>query len=253
MKPLLAIAVLSITLAVLPSSALSEGITSEQADAILKELREIRQLLERQQSQALANTIPPPAVPQIVKVSVAGAPTLGKDDAPLTLVEFTDYECAFCRQFHLTAFEELKKTYIDTGRVRFVSRDLPLEFHKHAGLAAEAARCAGDQGKYWETRHALMGTAAELSPEKILSTAQAVAPDGELLKVCLDTRKYQPAVQKDFADAHAVAITGTPTFVLGRTAPDQIEGALIVGAQPYVLFDSKIKELLGTEVHPGSP
>ena len=71
---------------------------------------------------------------------------LGREDAPLTLIEFTDYECPFCGRFHADAFVDLKKNYIDTGKVRFVSRDLPLSFHSNALGAAEGARCAGEQG-----------------------------------------------------------------------------------------------------------
>ncbi len=78
-------------------------------------------------------------------------PSLGKPDAPLTLVEFTDYECPLCRAFHTETFGTLKTRYIDTGKLRFVSRDQPLpEYHPNAMEAAHAARCAGDQGRFWE-------------------------------------------------------------------------------------------------------
>src|SRR5262245_31091471 len=118
----------------------NETITRSQADDILKELRLIRQLLERQQQPAA------PPRPTVATVAVPFTdPVLGKKDAPVTIVEFTDYQCTFCQRFHIATFPRLKSKYIDTGKVRFYSRDMPLDFHQNALKAAVAARCAGDQ------------------------------------------------------------------------------------------------------------
>src|SRR5262249_6919584 len=139
------------------------AINKEQADAIISELKQIKQLLERQQGQLARLTAPQPAdtPPQRGQMSVAeGWYAVGRADAPVTIVEFADYQCPFCKRFHMNTYSELKKNYIDTGKVRFVSRDLPLEFHPYALKAAEAARYAGDQGKYWELRDALYSTSA---------------------------------------------------------------------------------------------
>lgn len=240
--PLAATGLCLLLAAGMPGPASAEAMTSEQAEAILAELRQIRQLLERQQGAQVAE--PDPA--HALSVSVAGAHALGRDDAPITMVEFTDYECPFCREFHQTTFEKLKTAYIDTGQVRFVSRDMPLPMHQHAIMAAEAARCAGDQGKYWQARHAVMATPGELSAEAIMKAMRSVGADEALVKACLESRKYQPAVQKDLADAQAAGLTGTPSFVLGRGTSDPLRGELIVGAQPYAVFDAKIREILGT-------
>jgi protein-disulfide isomerase len=123
-----------------------EGITKQQADEILNELRQIRELLEKQTGAA-----PQQAGEQITKakVSTEGAYSIGSKDAPLTMVEFTDFQCPFCERFHTSTFADLKRDYIDTGKLRFVSRDLPLDFHPNAMQAAEAGRCAGEQGQYW--------------------------------------------------------------------------------------------------------
>src|ERR1035441_4839957 len=135
-----------------PGATKDQGITREQADEILKELRQIRQLLESQQAKA-----PQAQEEQVVKakVNLEGFAMLGSKEAPLTIVEFTDYQCPFCQRFHTTAFPELKKNYIDTGKVRFYSRDMPLDFHPDAMRAAEAARCASDQGQFWRLRDVL--------------------------------------------------------------------------------------------------
>src|ERR1700722_14637735 len=101
-----------------------DGITREQANQILDELRQIRQLLEEQTKPAAP---PAPPEPTKAKINVQGAEMLGSKDAPLTIVEFTDYQCPFCQRFHTTAFPEIKKNFIDTGKVRFYSRDMPLD------------------------------------------------------------------------------------------------------------------------------
>ena len=147
------------------TKAKSEAITKEQADEIVGELKQIRQLLEKQQEQlARVMAQQPSAVrlpPERVQMNVGhGWHSIGRPDAPVTLVEFADYQCPFCKRFHKNTYAELKKTYIDTGQVRFVSRDFPMEFHPLALRAAEAARCAGDQNKYWEMRDALYSTSA---------------------------------------------------------------------------------------------
>jgi protein-disulfide isomerase len=229
-----------------------EGMTRDQADAILNELRQIHQLLQNQQAAAAQ---PKPAAvaaaaePEKVKMSVGqGWYALGREDAPVTMVEFTDYQCPFCRRFESESFAQLKKDYIDTGKVRFVSRDLPLEFHPNAPGAANAARCAGEQNKFWELHDAIMqDTATDLSPDAILKYAQKVNLDIPSFKTCIDEKKFVAAIQKDTADAGTLGISGTPSFVIGKTAKDQIDGVRIVGAVPYSVFDSTIKNMLSVQ------
>lgn len=225
-----------------------EGMTRDQADGILNELRQIHQLLQSQQTAAGQ---PKPAVAQAapsdkIKMTVGqGWYALGRDDAPVTMVEFTDYQCPFCRRFESESFAQLKKTYIDTGKVRFVSRDLPLAFHPNAPAAATAARCAGEQHKFWELHDAIMqDSSSDLSPDAILQYAQRIKLDVPAFKSCLDEKRYVAAIQKDTADAGLLGITGTPSFVIGKTAKDQIDGVRIVGAVPFSVFDSTIKEML---------
>jgi protein-disulfide isomerase len=170
---------------------------------------------------------------------------MGRDDAPVTVVEFTDSQCPFCRRFETDSFAQLKKDYIDTGKVRFVSRDLPLDFHPNAPAAAMAARCAGDQHKFWEMRDAMMlDTATDLGPASILKYGQKTNLDMTAFSTCLSDKKYTEAIKKDTADAGTLGISGTPSFVIGKTAKDEIAGVRIVGAVPFAVFDSAIKDLL---------
>jgi protein-disulfide isomerase len=235
------------------ASKSSDAVTKEQADAIVAELKQIRQLLEKQQAQlALAMAPKPaaaPAPPEKVQMNVGdGWYAIGRADAPVTLVEFADYQCPFCKQFHTAAYAELKKNYIDTGKVRFVSRDLPLEFHPFALKAAEAARCAGDQNKYWELRDALYANAAPPNDDVVKKAAESLSLDEKGFRACLDSDKYKADVQKDAVEAATLQISGTPTFVLAKSAKDKLNGVRIVGAQSFATFQAAIDGLLKTEV-----
>ena len=127
--------------------ALKGDIASIKAELaeIKNQLTDIRQLLSQRPAQARrADNV-------VAKVSVADNPILGQHDAPITLIEFSDYQCPFCQRFFQTTFPVLKTEYIDAGKLRYVFRDFPLDsIHPQARKAAEAGHCAGDQGKYWE-------------------------------------------------------------------------------------------------------
>jgi protein-disulfide isomerase len=217
-----------------------EGITRKQADEILSELRQIRQLLQQQNSK---NT-PPEPPPQRAALKLEGMPMLGVKTAPLTIVEFTDYQCPFCQRFHVTTFADLKKNYIDTGMVRFFSRDMPLDFHPNAMRAAQAGRCANEQGKFWQLRDVMAANPNNLDMESIARFATDLKMDAKALRACVESDKYKNVVQNDLLEAMKVGATGTPTFVVGRTTAEGVDGELMVGALPFPMFDEKLKSLL---------
>jgi protein-disulfide isomerase len=221
---------------------LPEGMTRDQADAILSELKAIHQLLLNQNSLPAKESA---SAPEKIQMKLAsGWFSLGRDDAPITLVEFTDYQCPYCRKFHTDTFAELKKSYIDTGKVRFISRDLPLDFHPNAQKAAEAARCAGDQKKYWQLRDSMISNSADLSQDAILKLAQSDSLDMSSFRACLDADRYKAEIQRDAADAGSLGISGTPSFVIGKTSSGTLEGDRVVGAVPLSVFDSEIRKFL---------
>jgi len=222
----------------LPAAALAQepGITREQAEAILNELRQIRILLERAVRPPEAAEEPRKAV-----MRIQDDRWLGNKDAPLTLVEFTDYECTFCRRFQVMTFPELRKKYIETGKLRFTSRDLPLDFHARAFRAAEAARCAGDQGRFWEMRDLLVST-GKLDGEDITAHARQLKLDLKAFSACLADGKHRVAIQQDILEAAKLGINGTPGFVIGRSTPDGVEGEILMGAQPLPVFEAKLRE-----------
>ena len=221
-----------------PSKTKTEGITREQADAILAELRQIRQLLEKEQE-------PPPPPPKKVQTPVANDwHAIGREDAPVTVIEFADFQCQFCQLFHADTYPLIKKDYVDTGKVRFVSRDFPLpQIHPYALKAAEAARCAGDQGKYWELRNAMLESKT-VSEKVVTNLAKTLALDTGAFHACMNSDKYKDAVLADANEALALRIEGTPGFVVARSAKDKLDGVLIGGAASYSSFQSKIDELL---------
>jgi protein-disulfide isomerase len=221
------------------------GITSEQADQMLDELRQIRQLLEHQAASlaALAEKNGPQG-PARAKLDLSGFQMLGSKNAPVTLVEFTDYQCPYCRQFHLSVFNELKKNYIDTGKVRFYSRDLPLDqIHPNAVRAAEAGRCAADQGQFWSMRDLMGSNPDKLDLESLVVEAGTLKMDTKAFRTCVDSQKYKEAVQTDVLDAMKIGAQATPTFVLGKSTPEGVDGELIEGTRPYLDFARAISKL----------
>jgi len=215
--------------------------TSQQGEAILKELQAIRQLLERQAA-------PPPAAPKApaeVTISLGERSFLGDAGAPLLMVEFTDYQCPYCRRFHEQTFPQIQRDWIDTGKLRFVSMDLPLSFHANAETAANAARCAGDQGKFWELRETMIRNAAKLAPEDIQGYARDLGLDMGSFEQCLAARPYQKSISDDVSTAQAAGITGTPSFVIGANPTGrEFKGIRLVGAQPYPAFKQQLERLL---------
>src|SRR5579863_5143324 len=160
---------------------------------------------------------PPEDEPQFVHVTLdAREYALGRSDAPLTLLEFTDYQCPFCRRFQAETWPLLKKNYIDTGKLRFIVRDLPLQFHSSALPAAEAAHCAGEQGKFWEMHQALLTGADPLADGGIDRRATQLGLDLERLHACTRANRYESAIARNMAAAQALNVNGTPAFVLGR-------------------------------------
>ena len=219
----------------------NNGITQQQANDILNELRQIRQLLEKQQARGPVQGQPAPEQIIRAKLNLTGVPMLGSKDAPLTIVEFTDYQCPFCQRFHVTTYAELKKNYIDTGKVRFYSRDMPLDFHANAMRAAQASRCAGDQNQYWKLREVMSANPDKLDLDHIMNFAADLKLDLKTFRACIADEKYKAAVQADVMEAMRIGANGTPAFVVGKSTPEGVDGELMLGAMPLAMFEEKMK------------
>jgi protein-disulfide isomerase len=171
------------------------------------------------------------------EVTTDGDPELGPDNAPVTIIEFSDYQCPYCAKWHAEVFERLMKTY--EGKIRFVYRDFPLySIHPQAQAAAEAANCAGEQGAYWKYYTALFSEKYSLGGDAYTQYAKDLGLDAEKLNQCLSAHRYQAEVDADFKYASNLGVSSTPTFF--------INGLAVVGAQPYEVFQQIIdKELAG--------
>jgi protein-disulfide isomerase len=226
--------------------ARADGITSEQAQQILDELKAIRKTLETRPAMPAqpAAQAPAPADDKVSMVFPSGGFSVGKENAPLVLVEYTDYQCPFCQRYHNDSFAQIKANFIDTGKIRYISRDFPLPFHENARRSATAARCAAEQGKFWELRHTMIVNASQLQADKLGGYAQSASLDVPKFQACVDSDKFKAAIDKDIAEGSAAGINGTPSFVLGRIENGKLQGVRMVGAMPYAQFEAKIQDML---------
>ena len=174
-----------------------------------------------------------------------GEPTLGHASAPLTIVEFSDFECSYCRRFHEQVMPQLKRSYIDTGLVRFVHKDLPLPFHPHSLPAAAAARCAGEQNRYWDLYRRLFDEQNCLGCKGVLAIAAEEELNTSKLQACMEGEATLALINANRSEASLHNISATPSFVIGPTQSDgSLDGQVIEGALPWPAFQSKIESAL---------
>jgi len=168
----------------------------------------------------------------VIEVATAGRPERGPKNAPVTIIEFSDYECPFCKRAE-PAIAQVMKTYGD--KVRLVFRHFPLPMHKNAQPAAEAAACAAAQGKFWEF-HGKLFESSDLGAERLKAVATEVKVDMAKFDECVSKRQFKADVEKDMADGAEAGVNGTPAFF--------INGRMLSGAQPF----EKIKEIVDDEL-----
>lgn len=170
-------------------------------------------------------------------VSAEGNYFKGEEDAPVTIHEFSDYQCPFCGRFFNDALPQIEENYIKTGKVKFVFNDFPLDsIHPQATPAALAARCAGDQDKYWDMHDTIFKNQAGLSDANYKKWAADLGLNTATFNDCLDSQKHLSAVRKDLLEGQQAGVRGTPAFI--------INGQLVSGAQPYAVFQQAIESAL---------
>lgn len=179
-------------------------------------------------------------IPSDVEVEAGDSPVKGEADAPVTIIEFLDYQCPFCERFFKQTLPLIEEQYIKTGKVRLVYKDFPLiSIHPEAEKAAEAARCAreqkGDEG-YFKMHDKLFENQQELSVENYKKWARDLGVVGTKFDECLDKGKYSDAVEEELAYGEQLGVTGTPAFF--------INGRMISGAQPFDVFKQAIDSAL---------
>jgi protein-disulfide isomerase len=175
--------------------------------------------------------------PPIAEVAIDGAPTRGPENAPVTLVEFSDFQCPYCGRVQ-SVLQKIRETYKD--QVKLVYKDFPLpQLHPQAPKAAEAARCAREQDKYWDYHDRLFQDAKDLTPDKLKRYAADLQLDTAAFDACLDSGKYAAAVRQDMAQGAELGVNSTPSFF--------VNGRFLSGAQPFSAFQALIDEVLASK------
>lgn len=181
-------------------------------------------------------------------VGLAGAHRMGSAQAKIGIVEFSDYQCPYCRGFHDQVFPRLKKEYVDTGIAQFIHKDLPLKsIHPQALPAALAAGCAGAQQRFWQMHEALYANNGRLSPALYLQLGHELDLDNTKFTTCLADAASEQAVMRDVAEAQRLNITGTPSFVLGIIEENRLNVVRVArGAPNFEMFAEEIEKLRRT-------
>ena len=204
----------------------------EQIKPQLMEMMNRQAMLERLRKSSQVKIM---LEPKRVAVDSSGHPSLGAKEAPITIVEFTDFQCPFCKASEATV-KQLRTKYGD--KVRLVHMDFPLSFHSHALDAAKAARCANDQNKFWQFHDSLFNNQGKLAPADLKQTAKTLGLNTTEFDSCFDKAKHEDEIKKDLAAGEKLGVDGTPAFF--------IDGRPLVGAQPSAQFEQIIDDELSS-------
>ena len=196
------------------------------------------------QQAAAPTPVPTPAGPVDVPIA-EDDPFLGDPDAPIVIVEYTDFQCPFCVRHFQATFPQIKTNYIDTGLVKYVFKDFPLNFHPQAGDASEAAHCADEQDAYLLMHDMLFANQGEWNGRNdavdlFIGYAETLGLEKEPFAECLTSDRYAQRVEDSLLEGYELGVTGTPSFF--------INGNIFVGAQPYGNFENAIESLLAQEL-----
>jgi len=212
-------------------------------EAIQKELQEIKKLL-------LAREAGKPVRPETI--SIASRPFRGTNGARIVMVEFSDYQCPFCGRFYRETLPLLDKEYIQAGKIKYVFNNLPLDdLHPVAFKAAEAAECAGEQGKFWDLHGRFFGNQSSISNGDMSSPAKAIGLDMAQFDKCVQSGKTEAVVRAGVQQATSLGIQSTPSFVIGLVNDKNPNDGnvkilgVINGAYPYPVFKQALDKALG--------
>jgi len=163
-------------------------------------------------------------------------PVEGDPNAPVTIIEFSDFQCPYCETFFSQSLPQIRSQYIDTGKVKMIYKQFPLSFHPKAQKAAEASECAFAQGKFWEMHDTIFNNQASMSVANYKKWAGEMGMDQAAFDQCLDSGSMAASVAADQAAGMQAGVSGTPSFL--------INGQLVVGAQPFPVFQQAIEAAL---------
>lgn len=238
---------------------MAPGLVQAQAapsdlEALRREVQSLRALVNAQQGtiaelkaamarleQAVAQRSD---APREVTVSIDGQPVRGRPDAPVTVVEFSDFECPFCARFARDVFPAVDRELIATGRVKLIYRDFPLPIHPYAEEAAYAGICADQQGKFWAMHDRMFADQRALDPTSLRQHAKDLGLDSAAFETCMQSDGPKADIERDKRDGVAAGVRGTPAFLIGRTGPGTtVTGELVIGVQSLEAIRAKVEAL----------
>lgn len=200
-------------------------------------------------NKLLRTIVPPSPVNQIEPflLPIANAPFRGSEAATVVVIEFSDFECPFCGRHAAGVYREIQQRFVDTGKVRYAFRHLPLEqIHPHARQAAEAAECARQQGRFWEYHDRLFAQQKSMTRDDLSRHANSVTLKVEAFESCLNEGEMAGRVAVDVAEVKRLGLTGTPVFMIGEMQKDGSARVThkIVGSHPFAVYESVLNALL---------
>ncbi len=204
-----------------PAPSVQEQLDALKAgqERLAKELAELRALLqEREEKVAFAPAPPPPA--KLITLNLEGEPFRGASNAAVAIVEYSDFTCPFCAKYVREVYPRIESEYLKPGKAKYFFRDLPVPGHTNALTVASAARCAAEQGKFWEMHDLLFAAQEALGSADLTAYAQGLGLDGAQFKQCLASRKYEQVIRRVALGADRLGLHGTPVFLIGTTAED---------------------------------
>jgi protein-disulfide isomerase len=252
--------VLALVLLAPPATAQQSTMPSPELEALRGEIEQLRQgqaeILKRLEALRKAVEQGGPrrrrdAPFKGADVAIDGAAGRGAPEARLAIVEFSDYQCPFCRRFSANTLPKLLRDYVDTGKLRYVFKDFPIpSIHAAATEAAIAARCAGAQGKYWQMHDRFFEQQKALAKRNWRGHAEALDLDLADFDACMEDAGHKKAVQQSITEGRCIGVTGTPAFFLGAISADgkTVKATEMVrGARPYGAFKQVIDRLLAKQ------
>jgi protein-disulfide isomerase len=231
---------IALIISVTAAAADKKALTRDQGDQILQQLQRLNDNFAKL-------TAPRPAGPPAgmkAKITIDVNRSMGLATAPLTLVEFTDYQCPYCNRWYMTTFIDIKKNWIDTGKLRFAVRDNPLPMHADAMGAAEAAHCGGAQGQFWQMGERMSMNPDKLNIQQFMSWMEDLEGNATVFRACMEAHAAKETIDADIVQAAKIGLTGTPGFVIGRSTAEGVDGETLMGGLPYPVFEQRLRDLL---------
>ncbi len=223
----------------------NSSLTAEELEKIISEIE-----IKTTQPSQVPTQQPTSRGTQIYEISIDDDPVKGDPNAPLTIIEFSDFQCPFCSRFYSQTLPLLEENYIDTGKIKLVFKDLPLDnLHANARTAHIAAECADEQGKFWEYHDILFEKQSQwrgFSPSNLDVTltnfATGLGMQSTAFQACMESQEIADEINDDTLEATSYGTTGTPTFFIGNEKDGFVK---LVGAQPFSVFQGIIDDKLG--------